>query len=728
MKNYIRKSIMIFAAMCLFLSGCGSSDDEYYSRNIETKDTSAEIGSQMETKETDVVLLMDESGSMLHADKDRLAIEGAKMFIDMEKISDVNVALIEFSNEIKSTGLVEMSQLQNKEYIKSILDGVKYTASAYTDTGAGLLEAVSVLDNVDNGHEKAVILFTDGRTDIDDNIPGRTTEDSEADVDKAVQMAVEKGYTIYCIGLNADGKVNEEELGKIAITTGGQYHIVTDVNELPDFFNQIFADIDDSQWKPIDEFDADGDFHDVAFSIDNENVMEANIVILSSQQIEDITLTDYSGSLVDIAADDKVVFTTSSKYSLIKLIYPGMGEWSISVKGVSGDHIKVALLYNYDVSIIVKTDQTETVPGNFVYIRAYLASGGEVMEDNSFYSNMSGYYSAENLVSGETRQEEIELNGEGNMFEKSVSFDTPGEYSLYVHLEGNGFYRESEPFTIHVSKRPVVVLGELPEVKLKAGKAEELDLNEYFMDEDGDVITYSISGKGESLHAELDGSVLQMMSEETGETGITICADNGSNEKIYKDISVTTVSFASQAIKIVLPVLAAAVLLLIIYFISKGKEKLSGAFKITIESATHDEYGNTALTSYPILNPIQASSVGKRSFTLEKLMHLVQGYYMAMEYDAERKVEFARCMEMIMPESGKVKVQGSKRNFELKLTNNSAKVKFTTMNIVTNKKVLVIAITDNNMGIGMAQEKEFGIRFTEEDGNYAQVSIVYSKM
>ena len=37
------------------------------------------------TDETDVVLIMDESGSMAFADKERIAVEAAKMFIDMEK-------------------------------------------------------------------------------------------------------------------------------------------------------------------------------------------------------------------------------------------------------------------------------------------------------------------------------------------------------------------------------------------------------------------------------------------------------------------------------------------------------------------------------------------------------------------------------------------------------------------------------------------------------------------
>ena len=192
------------------------------------------------TDETDVVLIMDESGSMAFADKERIAVEAAKMFIDMEKATGTNLALVEFSNEISSTGLIEIKQEQNKEYLKKILDQIPYGGKAHTDTGAALQEAVSVLNSSESTGKKAIILFTDGRTDIDDGTPGRTTEDSLADVNAAMEEAGRQGYPIYSIGLNADGRVEEKELYRLALNTGGDYRIAKDVNELPDFFNQIF--------------------------------------------------------------------------------------------------------------------------------------------------------------------------------------------------------------------------------------------------------------------------------------------------------------------------------------------------------------------------------------------------------------------------------------------------------------------------------------------------------
>lgn len=168
MRNDIRKMILIFL-LCLnvLVTGCTTSEPDM--ADVSDSDTSITVGNLGENRGTDVVLVMDESGSMATSDSNRVAIEGAKLFIDMEKKTGVNLALVQFSNVIMSTGLIDMQQQQNKDYIKSVLDTIVYGGKAHTDTGAGLLEAVSVLDGTENKNDKCIILFTDGRTDIDAN-------------------------------------------------------------------------------------------------------------------------------------------------------------------------------------------------------------------------------------------------------------------------------------------------------------------------------------------------------------------------------------------------------------------------------------------------------------------------------------------------------------------------------------------------------------------------------
>ena len=422
--------------MIALLTACAGKGGEGSIEQSETDYKGITVGNAASTG-TDVVILMDESGSMVKADTDRIAIEGAKLFVDMEKLDNAKIGLVEFSNVIKSTGLLDMSEQSGRESIKAVMNGISYSGKAHTDTGAGLLEAISLLEQSGSYEKRSIILFTDGRTDIDAGTKGRTTEDSLADVDRAIQTAQEKGYTIYCIGLNDNNSVDLEQLAKIATETGGQYLVTTDVSSITDFFERIFADIGNSDISSLDEYVADGEYHEVRFKIDNANVMEANIVILSSKEVEDVTLQNPSGETVDLKSDEKVVFTKSDKYTIVKLILPQTGEWCVNVKGVDGDAIKIGRIFNYDLKLVVEADRTELTTEGEVNLKAYLATVDTPLQDSAFYQTMTGYVQITDQTE-ESWEEPLEWDEtEKCMMKSGLKFEVSGNYNMRVHLEGN---------------------------------------------------------------------------------------------------------------------------------------------------------------------------------------------------------------------------------------------------------------------------------------------------
>lgn len=549
--------------------------------------------------------------------------------------------------------------------------------------------------------------------------PGRTTGDSLNDVNLAIQQAQEKGYRIYCIGLNSDGNVDEAELAKISTYTNATYHIAADVNELPEFFNSIFADIDQSNEVILDEFDGDGNYRDVHFSIDNANVMEANIVILSSQQVEDVTLLDNYGNQVDLQNDSRAEFTRSTKYSLVKLIYPEMGDWTIGVKGLSGDHIKVGLIYNYDVNLVVEVDETSVVAGNSVCIDAYLASGGERMTDAAFYQNMTGMIIGTDENSGKVLTGELVLDSSGVVFEGNFLTEENTTYRMTVHVEGNGFYRDSDSFEIVASKNPPYVVKNLGNMKIRVGKTETVDLNEYFADEYGSNLCYSVSGTSPVMTAELADSSLSITANEKGKTELTIYADNKAAETAEQTVQIRVTTLMDDLVTILIPVFIILALFLAFFAIRKSRERLSGVIKVSIESCKKDQYGVAGIQRFEILNSIPLTSIGKRSFTIQSLLKAVQGYYTAMEYDQEKKEIFTSCINGMFSEAAKVKVRGSRKSFEIRLVTHSDVVKFVNMNIISDKKVLIVSIDD---------AKTFGIRFVGENEAYSQINVIYKKM
>lgn len=714
--------------MIALLTACAGKGGEGSIEQSETDYKGITVGNAASTG-TDVVILMDESGSMVKADTDRIAIEGAKLFVDMEKLDNAKIGLVEFSNVIKSTGLLDMSEQSGRESIKAVMNGISYSGKAHTDTGAGLLEAISLLEQSGSYEKRSIILFTDGRTDIDAGTKGRTTEDSLADVDRAIQTAQEKGYTIYCIGLNDNNSVDLEQLAKIATETGGQYLVTTDVSSITDFFERIFADIGNSDISSLDEYVADGEYHEVRFKIDNANVMEANIVILSSKEVEDVTLQNPSGETVDLKSDEKVVFTKSDKYTIVKLILPQTGEWCVNVKGVDGDAIKIGRIFNYDLKLVVEADRTELTTEGEVNLKAYLATVDTPLQDSAFYQTMTGYVQITDQTE-ESWEEPLEWDEtEKCMMKSGLKFEVSGNYNMRVHLEGNGFYRDSEDIPVYVSKNAPVIVKSLSEIKLHQDKTKEVDLSEYFEDKEGSAITYGVDTDSDEVKAEIEGSVLRLTAEKPMEGKLYIYADNGAVENT--GVQVKLVCEAPGKWLKVLVVLAAAVAVLIglLVMLRKRGIMLSGNFKLSVEESRENSAGTNDIRYYNIPMTIPVSSFCKHSrymFTINDLLEILPQYYGVL--DKDEKDAFLACIQDIPSnESKKVKIQGSKQSYELYVINNSSEVKLLENQVESSKKTLQVRLANevNGMPMAMAREKKFAIRFTRDGKNYVQINVGY---
>lgn len=714
--------------MIALLTACAGKGGEGSIEQSETDYKGITVGNAASTG-TDVVILMDESGSMVKADTDRIAIEGAKLFVDMEKLDNAKIGLVEFSNVIKSTGLLDMSEQSGRESIKAVMNGISYSGKAHTDTGAGLLEAISLLEQSGSYEKRSIILFTDGRTDIDAGTKGRTTEDSLADVDRAIQTAQEKGYTIYCIGLNDNNSVDLEQLAKIATETGGQYLVTTDVSSITDFFERIFADIGNSDISSLDEYVADGEYHEVRFKIDNANVMEANIVILSSKEVEDVTLQNPSGETVDLKSDEKVVFTKSDKYTIVKLILPQTGEWCVNVKGVDGDAIKIGRIFNYDLKLVVEADRTELTTEGEVNLKAYLATVDTPLQDSAFYQTMTGYVQITDQTE-ESWEEPLEWDEtEKCMMKSGLKFEVSGNYNMRVHLEGNGFYRDSEDIPVYVSKNAPVIVKSLSEIKLHQDKTKEVDLSEYFEDKEGSAITYGVDTESDEVKAEIEGSVLRLTAEKPMEGKLYIYADNGAVENT--GVQVKLVCEAPGKWLKVLVVLAAAVAVLIglLVMLRKRGIMLSGNFKLSVEESRENRAGTNDIRYYNIPMTIPVSSFCKHSrymFTINDLLEILPQYYDVL--DKDEKDAFLACIQDIPSnESKKVKIQGSKQSYELYVINNSSEVKLLENQVESSKKTLQVRLANevNGMPMAMAREKKFAIRFTRDGKNYVQINVGY---
>lgn len=122
-------------------------------------------------------------------------------------------------------------------------------------------------------------------------------------------------------------------------------------------------------------------------------------------------------------------------------------------------------------------------------------------------------------------ESDLELNSlgwniAGNMLEK-VDLESFGDFSFTLTATDNSGKTASIDFSISLNRRPQLT-QDLPEISLESGETQTLDLNEYFVDDPDQTITFSLRGdvpQGVTLD---DNNVLTIAIEASGEYVIGI--------------------------------------------------------------------------------------------------------------------------------------------------------------------------------------------------------------
>lgn len=393
----------------------------------------------------DAVLLIDVSNSMNKSDKNKIANEAMKMFIDMLSTQGDKVGIVAYTDKVeREKALLGISSAGDKQDLKDFIDGL--SRGPYTDLAVGMKEAVKVLENgSDPSHEPMIVMLADGNNDLNE-ASGRKQSDSDQELKAAVEAAKQKGYPVYTIGLNADGKLNKNILAGLSSETGGKAFTTNSADDLPQILSEIFASHLKLKVVPVPSITANGNFQDVTVNIPNSSVLEANISIMSSKPVT-AKLSDPSGKEVAIPSD-KVLLSKSSTYTLIKLLAPEQGDWKLQVKGVPKDKIDINLVFNYDLELKLDALPAKSYgKGDKVEISSHLYSNGAEVTEGSLYQEMKAVLLATDADTGQVQ--EIPLDNSGAAFKGTFEIQDSHEYKLKVRAEESSFYRESDELTIN---------------------------------------------------------------------------------------------------------------------------------------------------------------------------------------------------------------------------------------------------------------------------------------
>ncbi|MCU4972914.1 VWA domain-containing protein [Halobacteria archaeon AArc-m2/3/4] len=171
--------------------------------------------------------------------------------------------------------------------LDSVRNALTDDAGGGTDIGAGIRAGTDLYDDADT--DRVMILLGDGENDV----PGESTEDTNAATIEAAEEAAENNITIYTVGLG--DAVDDDHLENIAETTGGEYYTAANAEELADAFERAADEVGDRTEHYIEHKDVETRI--------GEQTIEDDTYELSPGEPQNVTFISYDCAATNSTGD-----------------------------------------------------------------------------------------------------------------------------------------------------------------------------------------------------------------------------------------------------------------------------------------------------------------------------------------------------------------------------------------------------------------------------------------
>ncbi|GGD59342.1 vWA domain-containing protein [Paenibacillus nasutitermitis] len=178
----------------------------------------------------DIVLVIDNSGSMLENDPDNERYAAAKQLIT-NMTSDKQVAVVVFSNTAELLQpFIRLRSEADKQSVNTAIDALEPTEGG-TDFSLALAETLKTIESQKNANRGTmVILLSDGF--------------SESSINQQIETYKEKQIAVNTIGLSVADARGSALLKQMADSTGGSYYDVSEAKGLTLVFQNIYDKLD----------------------------------------------------------------------------------------------------------------------------------------------------------------------------------------------------------------------------------------------------------------------------------------------------------------------------------------------------------------------------------------------------------------------------------------------------------------------------------------------------
>ena len=394
-----------------------------------------------------VMLVLDASVSMNESDSRGLRYEALRLFNNLLPNEGNSLGGVVFSTAVdRETGPDPVNGPSEKDAVVRTIRDVP-APGGWTNIGAGLDTALDRLEEKGNPElPSVIILLSDGNTAM---YTDELTRAAAGVRDEAVRRAREAEVPVYSICLNCNGTADSSEMERISDETGG---VFTEVRRAEDL-NRVFEVFYELIYRSSSVTLADGVFPpdgvlDTPFEVPGFGVEEVNVVFQG--YASEAALTRPDGSVYEAEMQRYETF------SAIKMTEIIPGEWSLRTKGISGDRIRIEVIYNTNltVTLYLNPEGEELDPVEPVNFTARLSAGETEAGD---YEDYLGF-EAELVTYGPdgAELERLPMTVGNNGFEARSRFEE-GTYTFETVVTGNSLNKASErvgPIRFVTPERP----------------------------------------------------------------------------------------------------------------------------------------------------------------------------------------------------------------------------------------------------------------------------------
>ena len=539
-----------------------------------------------ENKELDLIMVLDQSGSMQTNDPNGMMKEAANMLTAMMPAKTSRVGVISFNREqTEVVGLRELSEAEDE------VDGIEYEGG--TDIGNAIADAVGMFNESDD-RVHAILVLSDGRNDF--GIDKNAEQASDERLYDALVTAQNQNCQIYCLGFGEEmsntDDIPYQKLAGIA-TDADKISTETDPANIHEFFIRMLADLTGGIPNPV----TNGEI------LVEPNVKEANIYLSSPEDFSavSIELKNPDGNTIELENSDSLRFYRSNYSAVIKLFNPDPGTYNVKVSSENVD-ISVGYLpaYEYVLSSSIVDDAGNEISQidnqATAQIRTVIRQDGQDVTDKEVYDGIIATAVVTAQDTGESQNVDLTYQEDG-FLQGAVTFDHVAVYKVDITVASDSFDL-NDSLEIQANQRGITLTGQLDkkEIDKTFKKSADLlvsteELTGVIDDPDqvGVEITQAVSGDEDKVSTAVTEDGVLLTGLKWGTTKVDITYKDGLGNTVQSSFTVKVVDHFLVALFAALPTLMVLAVILIIYLVMRQSRMIKGEFEINKVTITKGE-------------------------------------------------------------------------------------------------------------------------------------------